>query len=81
MRLLGARIQKKDVFKILKKKNIQNSMTLAKPSGGVIVESRYFRTCQLTKNKLPATHLFFSRKLLASFFEAVIHKRGIFRIY
>ena len=41
------------------KKKIQNNMILAKPSGSVIVESIYFRTSQLTKNKLPATHLLF----------------------
>lgn len=41
------------------KKNIQNNMILAKPSGSVIVESICFRTSQLTKNKLPATHLLF----------------------
>lgn len=56
MELLGTRIQKKHVFKILEKK-IQNNMILAKPSGGVMVESVYFRTCQLAKNKLPAVHL------------------------
>jgi len=59
MGLLGTRIQKKHVFKILEKKNIQNNMILAKPSGSVTVESIRFRTSQLTKNKLPATHLLF----------------------
>lgn len=39
------------------KKKVQNNMILAKPSGGVMVESIYFRTCQLAKNKLPAIHL------------------------
>lgn len=60
-------------------KKIPNYIILAKPSGGVIVESRYFQTCQLAKNYLP--YIFFFRKLLASFSKGVIHKRGTCRIY
>lgn len=50
MRLLGAETQQKYVFEILGGKKSKNIIIiLAKPSGGVMVESIYFQTCQLSK--------------------------------
>lgn len=75
MRLLEAKIQYKYVFKILKIKFKTYHPSQAIRS--VIVELRYFQTCQLSKKI--TSQASFSRKLLVSHSQALIYKGGICR--